>query len=291
MRKNWAVFALALAIGVVMSGGFFAQERVSPPGEWWYQSGDAWGTRFQPADQINAGNFDKLKVAWIFRGDNFGPAPYTNSRSTPTYIKGMLYSVAGQRRTVVAMDPKTGEVVWTYREPPTTRWQRSMRAGYGKGVAYSEIDGRGVIFTISPAFFLHALDAKTGQPLENWGRPVPLPGFGRTGTVDLVDDLIRDWGPWQKWQSTGKKYDPDMGVPRELGYITSSSPPIVVNGVVIVGNSAEQGYNQTRIENVPGDILAYDARTGKHLWKFHVIPRPGRVRPRDVAEQRLVVHG
>ena len=66
-----------------------------------------------------------------------------------------------------------------------------------------------------------------------------------------------------------------MGIPRELGYITSSSPPIVVNGVVVVGNSAEQGYNQTRIENVPGDILAYDARTGKHLWKFHVIPRPG----------------
>jgi glucose dehydrogenase len=45
--------------------------------------------------------------------------------------------------------------------------------------------------------------------------------------------------------------------------------------VVIVGNSAEQGYNQTRIENVPGDILAYDARTGAFKWKFHVIPRPG----------------
>jgi quinoprotein glucose dehydrogenase len=93
--------------------------------------------------------------------------------------------------------------------------------------------------------------------------------------VDLVEDLIQDWGPWQKWTAGGRKYDPNMGVPRELGYITSSSPPIVINGVVVVGNSAEQGYNQTRIENVPGDILGYDARTGKHLWKFHVIPRPG----------------
>ena len=64
-------------------------------------------------------------------------------------------------------------------------------------------------------------------------------------------------------------------MPLEIGYITASSPPLVVNDVLIVGNSAEQGYNQTRIENVPGDILAYDARTGKHLWKFHVIPRPG----------------
>ena len=48
-----------------------------------------------------------------------------------------------------------------------------------------------------------------------------------------------------------------------------------MNGVVVVGNSAEQGYNQTRIENVPGDILGYDARTGEYMWKFNVIPRPG----------------
>ena len=65
------------------------------------------------------------------------------------------------------------------------------------------------------------------------------------------------------------------GIPLEIGYITSSSPPIVVNGVIIVGNSAEQGYNQARTENVPGDILVYDARTGEHLWKFNVLPGPG----------------
>ena len=68
---------------------------------------------------------------------------------------------------------------------------------------------------------------------------------------------------------------PAKGLPLELGYITTSSPPIVVNDVLVVGNSAEQGYNQTRVENVPGDILAYDVKTGKFLWKFHVIPRPG----------------
>ena len=68
---------------------------------------------------------------------------------------------------------------------------------------------------------------------------------------------------------------PYQGIPLEIGYITSSSPPIVVNDVVVVGNSAEQGYEQTRKEMVPGDILAYDARTGAFKWKFHVIPRPG----------------
>ena len=59
----------------------------------------------------------------------------------------------------------------------------------------------------------------------------------------------------------------------EVGYITSSSPPIVVNGTVVVGNSHEQGYNQTRLENVPGHVLGYDAKTGEHKWKFNVIPQ------------------
>jgi len=129
-----------------------------------------------------------------------------------------------------------------------------------------------VVFITSPGFFLHALDVETGRPLENWGRPVPLDGFDASGTVDLVEDLIADWGPWT---SMDRPYDPNIGIPKEIGYITSSSPPIVVNDTVVVGNSAEQGYRQTRVENVPGDILAYDARTGNLKWKFHVIPRPG----------------
>jgi len=137
-----------------------------------------------------------------------------------------------------------------------------MRKDYGKGVAYAEIDGRGVIYISSPAFFLTALDAKTGKPLENWGKPVPIDGFPKSGVVDMLADL-------------GHEYDPYEGLPLETGYITTSSPPIVVNGVIIVGNSHEQGYYQSRIENVPGDILAYDARTGEFLWKFNVIPRPG----------------
>jgi quinoprotein glucose dehydrogenase len=147
-----------------------------------------------------------------------------------------------------------------------------MRSAYGKGVAYHEINGRPVVYIATPGFFLFALDAQTGQPLENWGREVRLPGFPRSGVVDLVQDLIRDWEPWTQRK---RDYDPNEGIPLDLGYITSSSPPIVVNDVVVVGNSAEQGYHQTRQENVPGDILAYDARTGKHLWKFHVVPRPG----------------
>ncbi|MGD2047597.1 MAG: PQQ-binding-like beta-propeller repeat protein, partial [Gemmatimonadota bacterium] len=112
----------------------------------------------------------------------------------------------------------------------------------------------------------------TGQPLEDWGEPIPLPGFSQTGGVDLVKKELEGWGQWERWN---QPYDPNQGVPLELGYITSSSPPIVVNNTVVVGNSAEQGYQQTKIENIPGDILGYDAATGDFKWKFHVIPRPG----------------
>ena len=59
----------------------------------------------------------------------------------------------------------------------------------------------------------------------------------------------------------------------------ASSPPIVVNDVIVVLVGHEPSYDQTRIENVPGDIMGYDLRTGERLWKFHVIPRPGGIRP------------
>ena len=270
---RWFTLVLAAAFVVpTFVQGQSAQDRRNPDGEWRYQSADAWGTRYSTADQINASNFNDLEEAWTWRADNFGPEEELQFKATPQYINGTLYTMAGHRRTVVAIDPETGETLWTFREPNTERWERSMRQNYGKGVAYAEIDGRGVIYYSSPAFFLHALDAETGLPLEGFGDPVPLDGFGQTGVVDMLPPLLNGWGPWEDWD---EPYDPDHGVPRELGFITTSSPPIVVDGVVVVGNSAEQGYLQTRIEMIPGDIQGFDARTGEHLWKFHVIPRPG----------------
>ena len=239
-----------------------ARDRGTLYGEWRYWGADAHSTRYSPLVQIDGSNFEELETAWLWRADNFGPTVDRILRSTPLYVDGTLYTVAGRRRTVVAIDPGTGETLWTFREPRTTRWERSSRQNYGKGVAYGEIDGRGVIYMVSPAFFLHALDAETGRPVEGFGKPVPLDGFGRHGTVDMLADL-------------GHPYDPDRGIDPEVGYITNSSPPIVVNGVVVVGSANLNGGVETRRENVPGDILGYDARTGEHLWTFHVIPRPG----------------
>ena len=248
-------FTFLTAILSLSYASTFAQDTV----EWTTLGNDFAHTRFSPADQITVENFEDLEVAWEWDGSSFQAQ---SGRSTPSYINGRMYTVAGSRRHVVAIDPKTGETIWSYREPNTERYQYSMRADYGKGVGYGRVDGKDIIYIISPGFFLTALDAETGAPLEGFGKPVPIEGFPDTGVVDLIADL-------------GHPYDPFEGIPLERGYITSSSPPIVVNDVVIVGNSAEQGYHQSRIENVPGDLLGYDAKTGEFLWKFNVIPQPG----------------
>ena len=262
---------LALAFGAVLAlpAASVAQGPGTEDGQWTYLGGDAWHTRYTTADQINASNFEDLEVAWTFNAASFGPS---TPRATPSYVDGKLITVTGERRAMIGLDPATGELLWSFTEPNTGRHEYSMRYSYGKGIAYGERNGRGVAYISTPGFFLHALDVVTGEPLSNWGEAVPIEGFPPTGSQDMLADIIDGWGPWE---NAGRPFDPDAGIPLELGYITSSSPPIVVNGTVIVGNSAEQGYLQTRIENIPGDILAYDADTGALKWKFHIIPRPG----------------
>jgi quinoprotein glucose dehydrogenase len=261
--RRGAGLAAVAAFALTATTALADHHEASPQSlEWVTLGNDFAHTRYTTADQITPENLEDLDDAWVWDGASFDAR---SGRSTPSYIDGILYTVAGPRRHVVALDPASGELLWSYREPNTFRYEYSMRKDYGKGVAYAEIDGRGVIYIVSPGFFLTALDAKTGRPLEGFGEPVPVEGFPETGVVDLVKHLDLDL----------EDYDPYEGIPLEKGYITSSSPPIVVNGVVIVGNSAEQGYNQSRVEMVPGDILGFDARTGEFLWKFNIIPQPG----------------
>jgi len=182
-------------------------------GQWGYLGGDAAHTRYSPADEVTLDNFEDLEEVWVWDGASFNAQ---SGRSTPSYINGKLFTVAGPRRYVVALDPENGELLWSYGEPKTGRYEYSMRKDYGKGITYAEIDGRGVVYISSPAFFLTALDAETGQPLEGWGKPVPIDGFPQTGVVDMLTDLVADL-PYT--------HDPYEGLSLENGYITTSSPP------------------------------------------------------------------
>jgi len=239
------VLPLTLAISLSARNG-------TANGEWRYWGGDEGSTRYSPLDQINADNVGKLEVVWRWSAGNFGPSVDHIYRATPLYVNGKMYTVAGQRRTAVCIDPGTGETLWMWREKDNPRWEASTRKNYGKGVAYAEVNGRGVIYLVTASYYLVALDAETGHP---------LPYFGMNGIVDLHLGL----GDYP--------VDPDRGT-LDSGDITASSAAIVVDGVVVVGNSHDRGYYPENKENIPGHVRGYDAKTGRMLWRFHVVPKP-----------------
>ena len=215
-------------------------------GQWRHYGGDAGATRYSPLAQINADNVGDLEVAWRWRSDNYGPAPEFNYRATPLMVDGVLYTTAGYRRAVVAIDAGTGETLWTYRLDEGDR--SAPRRNSGRGVAWWESEGMAPrIFMVSPGFHLVALDAATG---------VPVAGFGDNGVVDLRLELGRE-------------------VDLQTAPIGSSSPPVVVGNVVVVGSAMPAGGAPRSPEMPPGHVRGYDAITGEMLWIFHTIPQPG----------------
>ena len=92
---------------------------------------DLRGSKYSPLDQINAGNFNKLEVAWRFKTDNLGTRPEYKLEGTPLMVKGVLYTTGGTRRSVVALDAKTGELIWVYslREGDARRGRAAPAVG------------------------------------------------------------------------------------------------------------------------------------------------------------------
>jgi len=238
MRRTLLYLALTLPLGA-QSG--------AKNGEWTTYGADLGNTHYSPLDQITAGNFNKLQVAWRLKTDNFGPRPETNLQSTPLMVKGVLYTTAGTRRAVVALNAGTGEVLWTHSEDEGARGTNAPRQLSGRGLAYWT-DGREErIVYVTPGYRMIALNAKTG---------VPVPGFGRTGVVDL-------------------KLDDDQEIDLETGEVGLHATPVVAGDVVIVGAAHRASGSPKVKHNVNGYVRGFDARTGKRLWIFHTIPRPG----------------
>src|SRR5262249_39558269 len=108
---------LAIALGcVVVAGGSLLAQSGAKNGEWPTYGGDLGHTRYAALDQINASNFNRLEVAWRFKPDNLGPRPEFQFESTPLMVKGVVYTTAGSRRDVVALDAGTGEMLWMHSE-------------------------------------------------------------------------------------------------------------------------------------------------------------------------------
>jgi quinoprotein glucose dehydrogenase len=244
LLRNLAIVILGLGAAFAGGGRLVAQQ---PLGEWRYYGGDAGSNKYSPLDQINKDTVKNLKIAWRWKSDNFGPRPEYNLQATPLMVGGVLYATIGVRRDVVAIEAVTGETLWMFRYDEGSRGQNAPRLNH-RGASYWS-DGRGddrVVY-ITPGYHLIALNAKTGRPIES---------FGTGGVVDLFDGL-------------------DRPRPKD-GLIGSSSPPMIVGDIAVIGAALTAGSGRAR-ENIAGFIRGYDVRTGKRAWIFHTIPTPGEV--------------
>ncbi len=242
MRTVVAIAAL-LAAAIVPS---LAQSGTKN-GEWRTYGGDLGSTRFAPLDQINAENFDKLEVAWRFKTDALGPRPEYQYESTPLMVGGRVYCTGGSRRAAFALDAQTGEMLWMHSENEGRRGTSAPRILSGHGLSYWSDGKEERILYVTPGYRLIALNAKNGELVHS---------FGVDGVVDL-------------------KLDDDQEIDLETGEVGLHSTPLVAGDVVIVGAAHRTGGVPRTMKNVRGYVRGFDVRSGKRLWIFHTIPKPG----------------
>ena len=223
----------------------------APPQEvdWAANGRDVQGTRYSPAGNITRENVGRLQVAWTYNTGETDPRFATRKpaafEATPLVVDGVMY-VGTPLGRVIALDPATGKERWVF-DPQIAR-----------DVTYGDFASRGVstwldstlpadapcrrrIFVATAASQLHALDARTG---------LPCAGFGRDGRVDLKAGLRIP--------------------PFEPQAYSMTSPPVVVNGLVITGSSIA---DNSRPVPASGEVRAFDARSGVLKWTWDPIPQ------------------
>jgi quinoprotein glucose dehydrogenase len=248
-------FALLAAVAVVGGVAAVATQTQRPGlvptgtenGEWRTYGGDLRSTRYSPLDQVNAANFKDLQIAWRLKTDFLGPRPEFNFQATPLMVKGRLFTTAGSRRSVIALDAATGEMLWMHSLNEGKRGESAPRQLSGRGVAYWTDGKEERIVYVTPGYQMIALDANTGDRVR---------GFGTDGIVDLKQDM-------------DQVMDPVTG---EVGL---HSAPIIAKDVVVIGAAHLAGGSPRSKTNQKGYVRGFDVRTGKRLWLFRTIPRPG----------------
>lgn len=245
MRRCTAVVLSLIGVPIVGARGQNA--------DWPTWGGDAASSKYSSLTEITPGNVTRLEIAWRWKS---GETPIPASRrafadaavipgkfqGTPLAVGDTLY-IATSYTAVVALEGSTGRELWRY-DPKVYEWgpqPRGCRFCH-RGVAMWT-DGTERRIFINTRWKLIALDARTGRP---------IPTFGDHGEVDLTADLA--------WEVNKLHY-------------TNTSPPVVYEDIVITGS----GMPDSRVYRgaPPGDIQAFDVRTGERVWTFHTIPQAG----------------
>jgi quinoprotein glucose dehydrogenase len=248
MSSRLAILMLLLGFGLFINPLAVFAQKGAPQGEWPSYGGDLGSTKYSPLDQIDETNVQRVSVAWEWRspddsiaaqGQNLSPGTF---KGTPIMVDGVLY-IRTSFSLVAAIDAATGEQLWVF-DPATYETGRPTNLGFNtRGVAHWDGGDESRILVTTGDAYLYALDAATGKPAA---------GFGTNGRIDLTEGLRRP-------------------VPRET--YTMMSPPLVVGDIAVVGSSISDGPRNMTAP--PGDVRAFDVRTGEQRWIFHTVPQPG----------------
>ncbi len=198
--------------------------------------------RHSPLDEINKSNVGTLEVAWTYRIDDANPKAFSTIECTPLLVDDALY-ITSARGKVIALDAATGRERWVFDPVVPAPGRFQVAGGVNRGVAAwrDQAAGRLRIFHGTADGRLLALDGADGRPVA---------AFGEAGAVDLGATL------------------PEEFAGRRIGM---TSPPLVIDDLVVAGVSVGEGPDPA----ASGDILAFDARSGRLRWRFHTVPRPG----------------
>lgn len=212
--------------------------------DWLSVGGDRGCMRYSTLAQINRENIDQLEVAWEYKTGELAAGKAKIMECTPLVIQGVMYITSGHLK-VIALNAATGQELWRF-DPFASHGPKHGLAsgGVNRGVAYWSDglpDGMRRILHGTSDGQLYSLDAATGK-LD--------PNFGSGGVKDLREDLEMDL--------SRMPYGP-------------TSAPAILGDLVVVGFSCGEGPGPA----APGDVRAFDVRTGKQMWRFHTVPREG----------------
>ena len=214
---------------------------------WQHFGGKINAQRYSPIDQIDNKNVKDLEIAWRWKSKEFGNFQEIRNVSMPIMRNGLVFIGVGSTRSIAAIDAENGETVWIWNPNEGDRFSSAARKDSGKGVAYFEDEnGKKRVLAITPGYQLVSLDADTG---------IADKSFGVNGIVDLTIGM-----------RTSDTQELDVG---------STSPPLVINDVIVVGSAHKASFAPISKANVKGDVRGYDAHSGNLLWTFETIPSKG----------------
>ena len=250
MRTNINALFLLMSPALLLSCGEQNLDSTSAAhsDQWKHHGGDHSSSKYAPFDQINAGNFEQLEVAWRWESADLRLPedqifPTGDYRATPIYVNGIIYTATNHSQ-VVALDPMTGEELWLFDPESYVFGPPNFSPIQTRGIEYWTDGEVERIFVATIGKQLVSIDIHTG---------LPDPNFGDNGFVDLKQNLGR--------------------LEFEMNNITHGAPPIAVNDSVIVGSKIYDYSMNNR--SPPGHVRAYDTRTGEFKWRFNTIPQPG----------------